>query len=187
MVICAISNPVDSQFCFHYPRMSPEISQCETRITIPADENICWVQENRATLWSSLLKRMFHNTELREATRKSFNCAESISHTSPGDCQPRAWQCLEGWNHPNVPRNSQSDWSPQRKKRDSHRREMRGRAAQRTGWGAEARRCTALLEFTDAQHHCLLGGNSADKEGKRMDMKKYECSYEETIHAAFNS
>lgn len=60
------------------------MSPYETRITIPGDENICWVKENRAALWSFLLNTMFHNTELREATRKSSNCAEGISHTSPG-------------------------------------------------------------------------------------------------------
>lgn len=31
-----------------------------------------------------------------------------------------------------------------------------------------------LLQFTHAQHHCLLGGSLADKGTKRLDMKKCE-------------
>lgn len=161
--------------------MSPERSPCETRITVPGVESICWMWGNRATLWSFLLKRMFRNTDLTEATRKSLNCAQGISHTLPGGCQPRGQQRLDGWNHPDKPRNSQSNLRPRRKKdRDnSHRKETRGRPAQSTGWGAGARRCTALLEFTGhAQHRCLLGGNSAGKERKSLDMKKCEWSYE---------
>lgn len=148
------------------------MSLCETRITIPGDENICWVKENRAALWSFLLKRMFHNTELREATRKSSNCAEGTSHTLPGGCHQGPGNV---WKHPDIPRNSQSDWSaPKKKDRDnSLRKETGGRPAQKTGRGAEARRCTALLQFTHAQHHCLLGGNLAGKERKRLDMKKW--------------
>lgn len=119
MVIYVISNPADNQFCFHYLRMSPERSPCETRITVPGVESICWMRGNRATLWSFLLKRMFHNTDLTEATRKSLNCAQGISHTLPGGCQPRGQQCLDGWNHPDKPRNSQNDLRPRRKKRET--------------------------------------------------------------------
>lgn len=117
--------------------MSPERSPRETRITVPGVESICWIRENRATLWSFLLKRMFRNTELTEATRKSLNCAQGISHTSPEGYQPRGWKRLDGWNHPDKPRNSQSDLTPWRKKTETTVTERRRAGDQPKGQGEE--------------------------------------------------
>lgn len=127
---------------------------------------------------------MFRNTELTEATRKNLNWAEGISPIAPGGCQPRAWQCLEGWNHPDIPRNSQSDWSPRRKRTETTI--TGGRSARRPGWGAEARRCTAGIHSRLASlppwRQFGSQGNEKAEEMWVIIGRSYLCSFQLLSH-----